>query len=152
MIENQISSLFRIGHGIFNGIILFLLLYQGWLGIRIRKSRQEGAPLLPVIKKHRKYGPPLAVAAGAGLFSGIVLLFSLNNSPFPALLHYFIGSLLIPLVSATFLISRRIRGTAARIRTAHLFLGLLTLSLYLVQFSLRAKLLSLDARKLLLIL
>ena len=58
MIDKQIIAYLKLIHGAFNALVMLLLIYQGWFGLRIRNIRRAGKPPdFRMIKRHRKNGP-----------------------------------------------------------------------------------------------
>jgi hypothetical protein len=112
---------------------MLLFLYQGWLGLRIRRDRRARAPLpIPVVKRHRRMGPVLVILGGLGFLEGLilVLLDSGRVLEFPP--HLFTGLIIVVLLLATYKISRDIKGPDSPFRTPHFILGIAILCLYLV--------------------
>jgi hypothetical protein len=112
---------------------MLLFLYQGRLGFRIRRDRREHAPLsLPVIKRHRRAGPVLAMMGGLGFFAGLTLVLLDTGNVLEYQLHFFTGLSIVVLLIATYRISRDIKGPDSPFRTTHFALGVAILCLYLV--------------------
>ena len=124
----------RLIHGSYNIIMMLLFLYQGSLGLRIRRERKRGnKPPLNTIKRHRSIGPVLAPLGVLGFFAGVTLSLLddgvlLNNT-----LHFIVGLLLACSIITTFFISRQIRGTESQARDLHFRLGIFILCLYPIQ-------------------
>ncbi len=133
LIDRQLLADLRLVHGVYNAIVMLLFLYQGRLGFRIRRDRRARAPLpVPVIKRHRRMGPVLAILGGLGFLAGLtlVLLDTGNILEYPA--HFFTGVTIVVLLIATYKISRDIKGPDSPYRTPHFVLGVAILCLYLV--------------------
>jgi len=124
----------RLVHGSYNIIMMLLFLYQGSLGLRIRRERKRGnKPPLNTIKRHRSIGPVLAPLGVLGFFAGVTLSLLddgvlLNNT-----LHFIVGLLLACSIITTFFISRQIRGPESPSRDLHFRLGVFILCLYPLQ-------------------
>ncbi len=134
LIDRELLSALRPAHGIFNFIVMLLFFYQGKAGIAIRRARKARAPLpFPAIRRHRKGGPFFAGLAVAGYLFGIVLVLldTGNLLEYPA--HFLCGTVLVFLILATFIISRKIKGRESPSRTPHFALGIIILALFVVQ-------------------
>ena len=132
LIDRQLLADLRPVHGVYNTIVMLLFLYQGWLGLRIRRDRRVRAPLpVPVVKRHRRMGPVLAILGGIGFLEGLtlVLLDTGRVLDFPP--HLFTGLTIVVLLIATYKISRDIKGPDSPYRTPHFILGVAILCLYL---------------------
>jgi len=133
LIDRQLLADLRLAHGIYNLLVMLLFLYQGWLGFRIRRDRRAHAPLsLPVIKRHRKAGPVLALMGGFGFFAGLTLVLLDTGNVLEYQLHLFTGLTICVLLIATYRISRDIKGPDSPFRTSHFALGVAILCLYFV--------------------
>ena len=121
-------------HGLFNGFVALLFIYQGWLGLAIRKERVSGrSPTASVIKRHRKTGPIFALLGIAGFFAGVTLVYLDEGRIFEYPVHFIIGSSIAALICSTYLISKKIRGGESTFRTPHLFVGIAIICLYFIQ-------------------
>ncbi|MGC1455406.1 MAG: DUF4079 family protein [Nitrospirota bacterium] len=132
LIDRQLLADLRPVHGVYNTIVMLLFLYQGWLGLRIRRDRRVRAPLpVPVVKRHRRMGPVLVILGGLGFLEGLtlVLLDTGRVLEFPP--HLFTGLTIVVLLIATYKISRDIKGPDSPYRTPHFILGVAILCLYL---------------------
>ena len=133
LIDKHLLADLRPVHGVYNTIVMLLFLYQGWLGLRIRRERRARAPLpIPVVKRHRRMGPVLVILGGLGFLEGLtlVLLDTGKVLEFPP--HLFTGLTIVVLLIATYKISRDIKGPDSPYRTPHFILGIAILCLYLV--------------------
>jgi hypothetical protein len=129
MLENL-----RFLHGLYNGLVLALLLYQGWLGFSIRGARLSKAPFpLKAVKRHRKRGPILVLLGGIGFFFGLILVLVDFGRVLEYPIHLFVGLALVILLTGTFLISRKIKKPESPFRMPHFILGLCILLLYAFQ-------------------
>ena len=124
----------KYAHGLFNALVILLFLYQGWLGLKIRQSRAAGNPPdLLFVKKHRKFGPALAVMGIFGFLGGISAVYLDEGAFFEHPLHFMTGSTISALIILTFVVSRKIRGRESGWRTIHYVIGIAILTLYLFQ-------------------
>ena len=129
-----ITSYFKYIHGSYNALVVVLFLYQGFLGWKIRQSRMSGNSVsLYTIKRHRKFGPILALLGSAGFFAGITIVYMNENRFLEHPAHFLVGLTIVFSIIATFLISRKITGIQSMWRTPHFIAGILILCLYLVQ-------------------
>jgi hypothetical protein len=127
-------DLLRILHGAYNTLVALAFLYQGWLGLRIRKARRDGDDSdFGTIRRHRRNGPLLVLLGALGYAAGAALILLDKGHFFEYRLHHLVGITIVILLSATFLVSRKIRGPVSPWRTPHLLLGLAILGAYLVQ-------------------
>jgi hypothetical protein len=134
MIRGEYIDYLKILHGSSNAVVGILFLYQGSLGLRIRKQRKAGGQgNAALIKRHRRSGPIFALLGVAGYFAGVVLVFFDKGHLVAYPLHLTVGSGIALLVLATFFISRKIRGPESPWRTPHFITGLFILFLYLFQ-------------------
>ncbi len=133
LIDRQLLADLRLVHGIYNSLVMLLFLYQGRLGFRIRRDRRAHAPLsLPVIKRHRRMGPFLAILGGLGFLTGLTLVLLDTGNVLEHQPHFFTGLSIVVLLIATYRISRDIRGPDSPFRSSHFALGVAILCLYLV--------------------
>jgi hypothetical protein len=131
LIDRQLLADLRLAHGIYNSFVVLLFLYQGWLGLRIRRGRMAHAPQsLPVIKRHRRAGPVLALMGGFGFLFGLTLVLLDTGNVLEYKLHFFTGLSIVVLLIATYRISRDIKGPDSPYRTPHFVLGAAIICLY----------------------
>lgn len=124
----------QVGHGLFNAALLAAFLAQGWLGWRIRRGRAAGfATDILALKRHRRQGPILALLLGVGYLAGVSTAFVHKGRWVPHPLHFAAGTLLIALVAATVVVSKRIQGPATPARTTHFLLGIVVLGVFFTQ-------------------
>jgi hypothetical protein len=131
LIDAHAFATLRLIHAFYNTSILVLFVYHGWLGITIRRERRAKAPMpFPVIKRHRRLGPVLALGGVLGFFVGftLVMLHTGNVLEYPA--HFFTGLAIVILLITTWIISRRIKGPESPFRTPHFAIGIAILCLY----------------------
>jgi hypothetical protein len=134
MIDKQIIAYLKLIHGAFNTLVMLLLIYQGWFGLRIRNMRRAGRPPdFRMIKRHRKNGPFFTILGCLGFIAGIIIVYLDEGSIFEYPLHFIVGLVITFSLITTYLISKRISGAESPLRTPHFILGIGTLVLYLVQ-------------------
>jgi len=125
---------FRLGHGLFNAIMVVLFFRQGWRGLKIRRARRLRTTFpLAAVKLHRKRGPVLVPLIGLGFLFGLILVIADTGKILFYPLHLFIGLAIVFAVIGTFLISRRIRRPDSPYRTPHFVLGICILVLFVIQ-------------------
>jgi hypothetical protein len=124
----------RYAHGLFNGLVILLYLYQGWLGLKIRQGRIAGnPPEVRFVGRHRRLGPVVAVLGIIGFVGGISTVYLGEGEIFEHPIHFLTGLTISTLIATTFFISRKIRGREPGWRTIHYFIGLAIISLYCIQ-------------------
>ena len=134
MIAREWVDLLRILHGAFNALVALAFLYQGWLGLKIRKAGKTGdAKDFNAIKRHRGNGPVLVLLGILGYFAGATLVHIDKGHFLEYRSHHLVGLSIVILLSITFLVSRKIKGPVSPWRTPHFLLGLVILGAYLVQ-------------------
>jgi len=121
-------------HGLFNMAVIGFFLYQGRLGLKIRRGRLRGKPAPSgIIRKHRKLGPILASMGIAGFLAGILTVLINAGLVFKNPPHFLNGLTIVVLTVSTSFISRKIRGQDPSWRDPHFVLGIVILCLYLIQ-------------------
>ena len=134
MVPREWLDLLRIGHGAYNAIVALALVYQGWLGLRIRRERKAaGARDLDVVRKHRSRGPVLVLLGILGYGAGAILIFLDKGHIFEYPIHNIAGMGIVMLLGVTYFIAREIRGPESPWRVRHTIVGAGILCLYLVQ-------------------
>ncbi len=133
MLDKQTIAYLKLVHGFYNASMMLLFIYQGWLGLRIRKQRMRGVQAFEVIKRHRKFGPVLALLGVAGFFAGLVLIYLDTGRILKYPQHFITGLAVVFSIIATFIISRKIKGLDSPWRTPHFRRGLAVLILYTIQ-------------------
>lgn len=131
MLDEQTIAYLKLLHGFYNSMVMLLFVYQGFLGLRIRRERKAGIRSFSIM--HRKLGPVLAVASILGFLAGGMVVFLSHGHIFHYPLHFITGSLIVLSVITTFLISKRIKGVDDRWRDRHYVLGILIISFYFIQ-------------------
>lgn len=134
MTGKETIAYLKLAHGLYNTVIVFLFIYQGWLGLKIRRERSAGGiQAFKTIKRHRKNGPPLVILGVLGFCAGAVLVYIDKGDIFKYPLHLVNGILIALSINITLLISTKIKGAPSRWRNRHFLLGLFILCLYLLQ-------------------
>jgi hypothetical protein len=134
LIDKQLLSDLQLVHAFYNTTVVLLFWYQAWLGMKIRRMRQNRSPLpLSAIRRHRKGGPVFAAAAFLGYFMGLFIVFLDKGKVFEYRLHFLVGSTIMLFIIANIVISRRIKGQSPAYRGPHFLTGVIILSLYLLQ-------------------
>ena len=134
MEKSEIIANMRIVHALFNVIILMSLIFQAWLGLKIRRRRKAGdPPAFNVIKTHRKLGPVLVPAGILGFLSGWVIIYFDTGALFKYPGHSILGLTLALLLLSALLVSKKITGADSPWRTMHYRIGLLILCGYCFQ-------------------
>lgn len=118
----------KLAHGTFNAFVLLLFLYQGFLGLRIRRLKEAVS-----LKRHRKIGPFAALLGVSGFVAGMTIVSLDAGHIFKYPLHFITGLTIASLIITTSLISRKIKGPGARWRDRHYAVGKAILLLYCVQ-------------------
>lgn len=134
MIAREWIDFIRVLHGAYNALVAIAFLYQGWLGLKIRKTRRTGSTKeFGVIRRHRGNGPVLALLGILGYVAGATLIIIDKGHFFEYRVHHLVGLSIVILLATTFLVSRKIKGPVSPWRTPHFLLGLAILGAYLVQ-------------------
>ena len=134
MIDKQLIAYLRLVHGSYNTLMMVLFIYQGLLGLKIRKQRKVGGQMpFKIIKRHRKIGPILALMGVIGFFAGAALIYLDYGRLLKYPLHFLTGLAISLLIATTFFISKKIKGSDPLWRNLHFRVGILILSLYPIQ-------------------
>ncbi len=128
--NKELIGYLKIVHGTYNMTVMLLIIYQGMLGLKIRRSE---TPPIQIIKRHRTIGPIAVVLGSAGFFAGLFITFLDVGHIFKYPLHFINGLLLIAALITTYLISKKIKGTEKLWRNRHYNIGIFILVLYAVQ-------------------
>jgi uncharacterized protein DUF4079 len=134
LIGRQLLLNLRWVHAFYNGVVLLLLFYHGWLGGTIRRARRARAPLpFAAIKRHRKTGPVLVILGVIGFFIGLTLILLHTGNVLEYSPHFFTGLAIVVLLVTTRAVSRKIKGPDSTYRTPHFIMGVAILCLYLAE-------------------
>ncbi|RJQ15097.1 MAG: DUF4079 family protein [Nitrospiraceae bacterium] len=134
MPDKQLIAYLRYVHASYNTLMMCLFIYQGVLGLKIRRARKRGEkPPVSTIKRHRQDGPLLALLGVLGFFAGVTLIFLDYGRLLKYPVHFIMGLIMALSITATFIISKKIEGPESAWRNAHFRLGVLILSMYPVQ-------------------
>ena len=128
--SNEVIAYLRLMHGTFNTFVFLLFVYQGILGLRIRRLSPKPAA---VIRRHRKVGPVAALLGISGFFAGMTIAYLDTGRVFKYPLHFLNGLAIICLIAVTYSISRKIRGAEPKWRNRHFAVGLVIICLYCIQ-------------------
>jgi hypothetical protein len=124
----------RLLHGGYNALVALAFVYQGWLGLRIRRARKQGRDRdFGAVRRHRTNGPVLALLGALGYAAGATIIVLDKGHVFEYPAHHLTGASIVLLLAATFLVSRQIKGFESGWRTPHFLLGLAILAAYLGQ-------------------
>jgi hypothetical protein len=129
-LSKELISYLRLLHGAYNTIAILLFVYQGILGLMIRRSEKKP---LHMIRRHRKIGPVIAVMGIAGFIAGMTVALLEWGRILKYPLHFITGLTIVSLIISTFIISRKIKGPDPYWRNRHYALGILIICLYSVQ-------------------
>lgn len=123
-----------LGHGLFNALVLLFFCYQGWLGHVVRRQRLAGAPApVPVVRRHRRFGPRLVVLGWVGFAAGLAIVLVDKGRVVAHPLHFSLGLAIVLTQGGAWAASRTIKGRGPEGRGRHRRLGILLLCLYPVQ-------------------
>jgi len=132
--HNSFVPYLRYAHGLFNSCVIILFIFQAFLGLKIRKIRKNGnAPDFKLIRKHRNFGPVVAITGIAGFFGGMVLVYFDEGHILEYPLHFSTGLIISCLIITNVLISKKIRGIDSPWRNPHFFVGVSIICLLLFQ-------------------
>lgn len=123
----------KVVHGLFNVFVFIVLLYQAWIGLKIRKGRKTGQSQFAAVKRHRKLGPILVFTGILGYCFGLILVFINKGHVLEYLLHLAVGTLVVFFLAGQYVVSRRIKGRESSWRMPHLAIGIGILCLYVLQ-------------------
>lgn len=127
MSEETIEYL-KLLHGSFNSGVVMLFLYQGFLGLKIRRSARSD-----YARKHRRIGPVAALLGISGFIAGMIIIYIDTGRIFKYPLHFFTGILIASLIFTTYRISQKIKGPEKYWRDRHYAIGIPILLLYILQ-------------------
>lgn len=133
LVSWELIANLRLGHGLFNLIVMLLFFYHARNGLLIRRARRANAPLpILAIKRHRRLGPPLALLGAGGFAAGLILVILDTGNIFQYPAHLIVGVAILLLLFLTYRLSRKIAGPDDPQRDLHFQLGIAILALYLV--------------------
>jgi hypothetical protein len=134
MLDKALIADLSLAHGSYNTIMILLFLYQGSLGLRIRREIKKGnKPPMNTIKRHRQIGPVLAPLGVLGFLAGAALAVVDYGGLLKNTLHFLVGLLLACSIITTYFVSKQIRGPESPARNLHFRLGIFILCLYPIQ-------------------
>lgn len=133
MLDKQIIACLKLLHGFYNATVILLFVYQGFIGLRIRRERKAGIRSFNIIKRHRKLGPVLIFVSMLGFLAGGMVVYLDHGHIFHYQIHFITGLLIVLSVIATFIISKRITDADDIWRDVHFMLGIFILCLYITQ-------------------
>lgn len=128
--SKELISYLKLLHGAYNTVVISLFIYQGILGLRIRKSEKKP---FHIIRRHRKIGPVIVILGILGFIAGMTVVFLDSGRIFKYPFHFITGLTIVFLIITTFIISRKIKGPETYWRNRHYALGILIICLYFVQ-------------------
>ncbi len=123
----------KLAHGSFNTLLAFVFMYQGWMGLTIRRGRKRGEPQFTAMKRHRRVGPILVILGVLGFCLGLVLVLIDKGRIFEYPPHLAIGSLIVLFLLGQYAVARKIKGPDSSWRTPHLAIGVGIVCLYVLQ-------------------
>ncbi len=133
MIDKQLIANLKLVHGSYNAVIMFLFIYQGFLGLKIRRDRRTGTQAFDVIRRHRRLGPVLATLGIIGFFAGLILVYLDYGDILRYPLHLIAGMAIVSSITGTYLISKKIKAADLTLRTTHFIAGIIIICLYVIQ-------------------
>lgn len=134
MIDEKAIGYIEVLHGAYNAVVALFFIYMGYLGWKIRSERKAGGKRNPVpIRRHRKWGPILAVLGIGGYFAGIVVVYLDKGHLYEYPPHLLAGTLIVLAIAVTYFISRKINRPESPWRTPHFIIGLFIILLYFIQ-------------------
>lgn len=128
--SKELIPYLKLLHGGFNSIVILLFVYQGILGLRIRRAEKKP---VNIIRRHRKNGPVFAVLGISGFIAGLVLVLLDTGRILKYPPHLILGFIIVLLIITTYFVSKKIKGPAPSWRNRHFALGILIICLYFVQ-------------------
>ncbi len=128
--SKELIAYLKLFHGAYNTAVIMLFLYQGIIGMKIRKSDSKPFHL---IKRHRKVGPVAALLGIAGFIAGATIVFLSEGHVFEHPPHFLTGLAIVALIVTTYIISGKIKGPEPYWRNRHFVIGLFIICLYFVQ-------------------
>lgn len=133
LLDRELIAHLKLVHGSFNVAVMGLLLNQGRYGLQIRRARRDKTPLpLAAIRRHRTFGPLLALLGGAGFCAGLGLVLVDTGTVLTYPAHLLVGIAIVSLLFWTYRISREMGAGEIERRAMHWRLGVTILTLYLI--------------------
>jgi hypothetical protein len=123
----------KLFHGSFNTLLALTLMYQGWMGLTVRRGRKKRQPRVEVVKRHRRLGPILVVLGALGFCAGLTLVIIDKGTILQYPLHLAVGSVIVLFLLGQYAVSKKIKGPESPWRTPHLAVGAGIVLLYLFQ-------------------
>ncbi|GAB4483506.1 MAG: hypothetical protein OHK006_04720 [Thermodesulfovibrionales bacterium] len=120
----------KLGHGLFNSLVLLGFLIQAAMGVKIRRARLAGKAAPDTRRHHRTFGRFLAPAGILGYLAGISLVILDAGTVLKYPLHFLVGSLIVAAISVQVVTSSMIHDDAKPWRNRHYLMGRLLLFLY----------------------
>jgi len=134
LINRELLANLRLAHGLLNFAVAVMFCYTARLGWTVRQARKRGNPMpLAAVRRHRRLGPIIALMGGLGFVSGLTLVLLDTGNVLKYPVHLLVGAIIVSLLLATFLVSRKIKGQNSPYRDSHFCLGGAILVLYLVE-------------------
>ena len=134
MIDEKIIDVLEIAHGVYNAVVALLFIYLGCLGWKIRSERKAGGKRNPApIRRHRKWGPILAVLGIGGYLAGLIVILLDKGHLYEYPPHLLAGSFIVLAITVTYFISRKINSPESPWRMPHFLIGIFIILLYLAQ-------------------
>ncbi len=130
---NLFIDMSKVAHGLFNVFVFIVLLYQAWIGFKIRKGRKTGQSQFAAIKRHRKLGPILVFTGMLGYCFGLILVSIDKGQILEYPFHLTVGTLVVLFLAGQYGVSRKIKGLESSWRTPHLAIGIGIFCLYVFQ-------------------
>lgn len=129
---NQLLKVMLLGHALFNSAIFIVFVYQAYLGLSMRRSKLAGQIDFVKKRRHRRNGPIAATLAIFGFVFGLIIVTIDHGNPFTFPVHLFLGSTLIVLIVATYVISRKMIGDPG-LRDVHRRIGIVIITTFVLQ-------------------
>jgi hypothetical protein len=123
----------KLAHGSFNTLLAFVFMYQGWMGLKIRRGRKRGEPQVKAVRRHRRLGPFLVVLGVLGFCLGLLLVYIDKGRLVEYPTHLIVGSVIVLFLLGQYAVSRKIKGLDSPWRTPHLAIGASIIVLYVLQ-------------------
>jgi hypothetical protein len=123
----------KLFHGSFNTLVAFSFMYQGWMGLAVRRGRKRGQPRIEIVKRHRRLGPILVVLGALGFCAGLTLAIIDKGTILQYPLHVIVGSVIVLFILGQYTVSKKIKGPESPWRTPHLAIGMGIVVFYLFQ-------------------